>query len=86
MPRRHTSNRERRRGSAFARRVKKRREELGLSQAELARRSGVGLDTLRAIEGERVPGPGLFTAADIVKALEGRLDDYVEPRNRGKSV
>jgi hypothetical protein len=46
----------------------------------------VGLDTLRAIEGERVLGPGLFTAADIVKALEDRLDDYVEPRNRRKSV
>lgn len=44
------------------------------SPAEVALRSGVGLETLRKIESGRVPTPAFFTVAALAAALDLPLE------------
>ena len=45
-----------------------------ITQADLADRAGMSLDTLRKIELGKVAGPNFFTIGQIVAAAGGRLD------------
>ena len=45
-----------------------------VTQAELADRAGMSLDTLRKIELGKVAGPSFFFIGQIVDAAGGRLD------------
>jgi transcriptional regulator with XRE-family HTH domain len=73
------------RGAAFSRRVREERERLGLTQDELAKHAKVSLDTLRSVEQAKILVPGVFLAADIVKALEGDLDTWVSDEQHGRA-
>jgi DNA-binding XRE family transcriptional regulator len=69
MPRHQLSDADRRRGEALAGRIAQARTRLGLTQDQLASRSGVRLDTLRAIEGRRTSGPNVFLVLDLAHVL-----------------
>lgn len=73
------------RGSYFAKRLKEERQKLEYSQSDLSRISNVPLDTLRSIENGRITSPGLFIAADLVHALKGNLDGWLEIQKKRKS-
>ena len=73
------------RGETFARRLKKERERLDLTQGDLSKKSDVPLDTLRSIENGRISTPGLFIAADLVRALEGKLDEWIPAKGKGRN-
>ena len=59
----------------LAQRLRRLRQEIGLSQEEVARRSGVPVSTLRALEHGRRLSPTLDTAGRLADALGIRLDD-----------
>lgn len=71
-------------GAQFAKKLKRERQRENLSQSELSALANVPLDTLRSIENGRVHSPGLFIAADLVHALNGKLDDWLSGRRKGK--
>lgn len=48
-----------------------------MTQDELARRAGVKLDTLRAIEQGRTRNPGIFTVLRLANELDVSLDALV---------
>ncbi|MBI2605591.1 MAG: helix-turn-helix domain-containing protein [Deltaproteobacteria bacterium] len=48
-----------------------------MSREQLARLAGVSTETVRSIEKGKIIVPGLFVAADIVYALNGRLDKWL---------
>jgi transcriptional regulator with XRE-family HTH domain len=54
--------------------LKARRKRLGWSQAELARRSGIPQDTIRAIEQGRNPNLGFFTVGALAMTVGISLD------------
>ncbi|AGH94318.1 helix-turn-helix transcriptional regulator [Pseudobdellovibrio exovorus] len=58
--------------------LKKRRLELGLTQAQLAERISITVDMVRAIEGGRSCNPSFFLAVDIFKALELDLGETIK--------
>lgn len=72
------------RGKTFARRLKEERERQEITQSDLSKKSNVPLDTLRSIENGRIATPGLFIAADLVRALDGTLDDWIFNRKNGR--
>lgn len=51
------------------------RDRSGLTQVELADRSGVNLDTVRALEQHRSGNPGVFFIVDIARALGVAVED-----------
>jgi transcriptional regulator with XRE-family HTH domain len=53
------------------------RRRTGLTQEELARRAGVKLDTVRAIEQGRTRNPGIFTVLLLADQLGVTLDALV---------
>jgi transcriptional regulator with XRE-family HTH domain len=53
------------------------RRQAGWSQDELARRAGLKLDTLRAIEQGRTLNPGVLTMRAVARALGVSLDSLV---------
>lgn len=53
------------------------REQMGISQAELARRSEVSKGYLNMIEHNRVDSPGLYVVRDIGLALGVSVDDLL---------
>ncbi len=53
------------------------REKLSLSQSQMSLLTGIPVDTIRSIENGRILAPGLFTAADLVHALDGNLDQWI---------
>lgn len=55
------------------------RAERDLSQAELARRAGIPLRTLRSIERGEVWNPGIRHLANLALALECPLERICEP-------
>lgn len=72
------------RGMSFAKRLKEERENREMTQSELSARANIPLDTLRSIENGRTLSPGVFIAADLVHALNGNLDGWVDhplPKN-----
>jgi len=70
------------RGVRLAEKLKKRREHIGYTQEKLADISGVRIDTLRAIEGKKVPQPGVFTLSDLATALEIAVEELVPARGK----
>ena len=66
------------RGISFAKRLKEERESKDMTQSELSVRANVPLDTLRSIENGRILSPGVFLAADLVHALDGKLDGWID--------
>ena len=64
---------------------RKERQDKKLGQSKLSDRSNVPLDTLRSIENGRVLSLGLFIAADLVYALNGRLDDCLKSKKKRKA-
>ena len=56
--------------------LKQRREELGLSQTELAQKIGTGHSNISGYEnGKRVPHP--YTRRKLAKALKCKPEDFV---------
>ncbi|MBN9239936.1 MAG: hypothetical protein BGO97_09530 [Micrococcales bacterium 70-64] len=66
-------------GKAVGASLAERRTSLGMSGADLARQSGVSLDSIRSIETGRVSNPGLYTVALIAHAVGITLDQLVTP-------
>ena len=58
-----------RRSARLAERLKARREEILLTQEELADRAGIRIDTLRAIEQGKSKNPGVFFISDLALVL-----------------
>lgn len=69
-----------RRGQRFSVKLQRARKSEGISREQLARRAGVSTETVRSIEEGKIVAPGLFVAADIVYALNGRLDEWLRDR------
>jgi transcriptional regulator with XRE-family HTH domain len=55
--------------------IKKRREELGLTQAELAKRAGIGQPYISKIESGVIRSPSSSTIDSLAKALEMDADE-----------
>jgi transcriptional regulator with XRE-family HTH domain len=72
--RRPVSAEDRGRGERLGEAIRRARSRQGLSQQELAARSGVAYATVRKIERGETANPGFFTVADIARALGLRLD------------
>lgn len=63
--------------------IKERREALGISQNELARRSGVKQATISDIENEKTTQPWIGTLAKIAAALGCTVEDLIaEPKEQ----
>ena len=76
------------RGMSFSQKLKIQREKKKLTQRELSERANIPLDTLRSIENGRVLAPSVFIAADLVHALDGKLDGWIlelSPIARGRT-
>ncbi len=69
------------RGISFSQKIKTQREKKNLTQRELSDRANIPLDTLRSIENGRVLTPSVFIAADLVHALDGKLDGWIDDRD-----
>lgn len=65
------------RGMSFSQKLKVQREKKKLTQRELSELANIPLDTLRSIENGRVLAPSVFIAADLVHALDGKLDGWI---------
>tara|TARA_B100001971_G_scaffold213155_1_gene245577 strand:+ start:170638 stop:170892 length:255 start_codon:yes stop_codon:yes gene_type:complete len=61
----------------FSKRLKLERENMGLSQNELAMRTNISIDTIRSLEGCRIKTPGLFMAYKLVLALDGKIEEWL---------
>lgn len=62
------------RSQALGTQIAEFRRQRGLTQVQLAKLSGVGLEMLRKLEQGHVEQPGLFRIADISEALETTVD------------
>ena len=62
----------------FGERVRKEREAIGLSQNELARKSGLNQPTLLKIEKGRTEDPGVSLAVPIARALGKTVEELLE--------
>ncbi|WP_306366806.1 helix-turn-helix domain-containing protein [Nocardiopsis sp. CC223A] len=47
------------------------------TMVDVARQAGISVETLRKIEGGRIPTPAFFTVAAIAAALDLSLDDLL---------
>ncbi|MCY9784855.1 helix-turn-helix transcriptional regulator [Nocardiopsis sp. EMB25] len=47
------------------------------TMVDVARQAGISVETLRKIEGGRVPTPAFFTVAAVATALDVSLDDLL---------
>ena len=77
------------RGVSFSQKLKDQRGKKKMTQRELSDRANIPLDTLRSIENGRVLAPSVFIAADLVHALDGKLDGWIidrgtAPKRRGR--
>jgi len=54
--------------------VKQRREELGFSQGELARKVGIQREQINRIENRKIKNPGIIICKKIAKALYVDVD------------
>lgn len=59
--------------------LKRRREEIGMDQAELSKRSGVSQSGISAIERGARPNPGILTLEALARGLGCRLADIYKP-------
>ena len=77
MARSETTPLTKKRSAAFVKRLVKERLALSYTQADLAKHSGIPLDTVRAIEGKKIKVPGFFVAIDLIKALNGDINEWI---------
>ncbi|MBV9484833.1 MAG: helix-turn-helix transcriptional regulator [Frankiaceae bacterium] len=82
MPRKRTTDQERRRGADLGRRLARRRG--ALSQEHVARTAGISVEALRKVEQGHVAGPSVFLVVDVAAAIDATLDDLVRPRSRAR--
>ncbi|MBR8742074.1 helix-turn-helix domain-containing protein [Nocardiopsis sp. MG754419] len=54
-----------------------RRARAGRTMVDVARHSGISVETLRKIEGGRIPTPAFFTVAAVAATLGLSLDDLL---------
>lgn len=66
-------------GVEIGKRIAVLRSDVELTGDQLARASGVSLDTIRSIEGGRVASPGLLITTRLARALGVSLDEIVLP-------
>jgi transcriptional regulator with XRE-family HTH domain len=64
-------------GNKLGKKIKKLRNDLGLSQDELARQADVSYTTLTKIETGVIKKPSVYVVAKIAKALNTKLDDLI---------
>lgn len=62
----------------LARRIRKTRLDLGLSQQQLAERSRVAIGTVRALERERSVDPSFFTVVALARTLQLEAADLMQ--------
>lgn len=65
-------------GNKLGKKIKKLRNDLGLSQDELARQADVSYTTLTKIETGVIKKPSVYVVAKIAKALKITLDDLIK--------
>lgn len=63
------------RAKRLARALSEQRVAAELTQAQLAERSGVSLDMVRALEQHRAGNPGVFFIVDLARALGVSVED-----------
>jgi ribosome-binding protein aMBF1 (putative translation factor) len=73
--RKRTTDEQRREGERLAHRLRHARLDLGQDQVELARTTGLAVDTIRALEGNRTASPSFFTVARLARDLGLDLDE-----------
>ena len=78
MPRAEADKKTLRRSKAFAKKLRDEREDSGMSQSELANKAKVSVDTIRALERNKVKVPGVFLFLDLIKALDGEVQEWIE--------
>lgn len=74
MGRKATTPEQREQGSRLASRLREARLDRGHEQMDLAARTGVAVDTIRALEGNRTASPSFFTVARLALELGLGLD------------
>lgn len=57
--------------------IKEQRELAGMSIADVAEASGVSESTIKNLSANKIPTPGFWTIANVVKAIGGSLDEMV---------
>ena len=79
-----------RKSQAVVQLLRVRREQLGWSQPELARRSGIGVETIRALEQGKHPNLAFFTVARWARVVGASLEELealaVEKTERDRQV
>ena len=81
MARQQLDEKTKRRGEKLAQLIKKARKKNKLTQDELAKISGVKVDTLRAIEKEKKGKtftPNVFIVADLAAAMKEDLNTWLK--------
>ena len=69
MGRKENNKRTKLRGKKLADFLSKERKRKNMTQDELAKLTGLSLDTIRSIENKRVASPSFFIIVDISKVL-----------------
>lgn len=85
MARKLLTEDEKNRGIELAERIQEMRRHRNFTQEQLSSASGINIDTLRAIEGKKVPHPGVFTLSDIASALDIDLSELI-PKKKNKKT
>ena len=67
-----------RRGVLLGQAISRERQRIGLTQADLAHRAGVNLQTLVKVEQGHVANPGVFSIAGVAQVLEVPMVRLVE--------
>jgi DNA-binding XRE family transcriptional regulator len=78
MPKKTLSDKLKSRGERLAKRIQASRSASGLTQAELASKVGISLDTLRSIESGRTSTPNVFLVADLAEHLDEELTKWLK--------
>ncbi len=68
----------RRRGERMAKLIRAQRNKMGLTQDDLAERSGISAATVRKIETAETLDPGFFTVAGLALVLGLSLEDLAK--------
>jgi transcriptional regulator with XRE-family HTH domain len=78
-----TTERQRAEGRRLAAALRQARQARNTPQASLALASGVPLDTIRALEGDRITAPSFFNVARLAAELELTLDRLAQDALQG---
>ncbi len=67
---------------SIGKRVRARRQDLHLSQEEIARRAGVSLNLVNRVEREQITDPHISTLRSLARGLGVRVEDLVKEESR----